>query len=398
MEVTNDINFNNSPKAGNESKITYSGKLFQNGSSYVNIVYGFGDSWNNTTTKPMQKLDNGFVTNIRMREFDTFNFCFSDENNNWDNNNNLNYTSPILPGDVKQDIQEQPPIEDNDITEDETNTIEFGTDYSESIDDIIDNILGNTTKQNIINSKEENSVDNFLESINDETLPEIEALFNDLFCESVKEDSNIPPIHTEISMEPELAEELKEVGNVIEKFTDNNTSNNIEIEKHFDELFSQDQIKNQESTENDFDNTELIKLFEELFESSNNPVNFDTTVEYAKEQQTETETYKSEPVKLNVSEFNLDGLVSDILEPVITSETSSLQNDETSLFEETNKASDYNYNNESSKEKSLIVIDSETYLVSPKRLGYFYRLKKKIRLAFAKLAKIKKDFVKQLGF
>ena len=62
--------------------------------------------------------------NIRMREFDTFNFCFSDENNNWDNNNNLNYTSPILPGDVKQDIQEQPPIEDNDITEDETNTIE----------------------------------------------------------------------------------------------------------------------------------------------------------------------------------------------------------------------------------------------------------------------------------
>ena len=421
MEFTKDIYFNDSLKAGKESKITYSGSLFQNGSNNVNIVYGFGEDWNNTTTKPMEKQENGFVASIRMRDFDTFNFCFSNGNNIWDNNNNFNYISPILPENIKEEVPENQPVQTD-------NQIEFGIDYSSSIDEIIDDILENTAKQDIINSKNEISIDNFLESINNETLPEIEALFNDLFFESVKEDEKAPSV-SEISMEPELAEELEEVGKAVNSnlFTsEENTSNNnyyenddneVEILKQIDELFSP--IKNEEKIDNSvttsqeifsdttsdkindnlyentyddiyddtFDNTELIKQFEELFEISNTPINFEPEIE---EQTINQSAIVSEPAKLNLAEFNLDGLVSDLLNPVINSEIESEKIEETSLFEDI-KSHEEDTNN------SLALVNSGNFIVSSKKLGYFYKIKKRIRLVFIKLAKAKRNFVKQLG-
>ena len=206
MEFTKDIYFDNGPTAGKESKITYSGSLFQNGSDNVNIVYGYGENWNNTTTKQMEKSDNGFTASVRMRNFDTFNFCFSDSNNNWDNNNGFNYISPI-----------SPEVQNTEVD------IDFGTDYSASIDEIIDDILENTTKQDIIDDKNNSSIDKILESINEEALPEIEALFNDLFFESIKEDDVKAPVK-EISMDPELAEELHEVGEAFENMVNAKTN------------------------------------------------------------------------------------------------------------------------------------------------------------------------------
>ena len=76
-------------------KITYSGHLFQNGSEFVNIVYGFGNEWHHTKEQEMERTDEGFVVNVNMLDFDTFNFCFRNSIYEWDNNNNQNYTAPI---------------------------------------------------------------------------------------------------------------------------------------------------------------------------------------------------------------------------------------------------------------------------------------------------------------
>lgn len=342
MEFTKDIYFDSDLKAGKESKITYSGNLFQNGSNNVNIVYGFGEAWNNTTTKPMEKTDNGFVANVRMRNFDTFNFCFSDENNNWDNNNYCNYISPILPEEAETEV-------------------DFGKDYSASIDDIIEDILGNTTKQDIIANKDNDSIDKILQSINEVALPEIEALFNDLFFESVKEDEKENNKTYEISMEPELAKELKEVEEAVEN-------------KNYTPIEEVDPNEN----------AELIRLFNELFETSEKPMEFEVENETKEDVVATTE----EP-KLNVSAFNLDGLVSDILEPVISSQISN-NAEENSLFEDMQE-------DENNEETSLTLLDSKEFTVASRKLGYFYKLRKRIRLALLKLAKIPKDFVKQLG-
>lgn len=95
MKFTKDIEFNSSPAATQELILTYHGFLAN--SSELTIVYGFGESWNHTTETPMEKTSSGFCAKINMLDFDTFNFCFRNSNNEWDNNGNCNYISSILP-------------------------------------------------------------------------------------------------------------------------------------------------------------------------------------------------------------------------------------------------------------------------------------------------------------
>lgn len=95
MEFTKDIKFNNMPTSNQDVIITYNG--FLKDSSELTIVYGFGESWENTAESKMEKNENGFIATIKMLDFDTFNFCFRDSNYVWDNNCNCNFISPILP-------------------------------------------------------------------------------------------------------------------------------------------------------------------------------------------------------------------------------------------------------------------------------------------------------------
>lgn len=95
MEFTKDIEFNSSPAVNQELILTYHG--FLSGSTELTIVYGFGESWNHTTETPMKKTSSGFTAKINMPDFNTFNFCFRNSNNEWDNNCNCNYISEILP-------------------------------------------------------------------------------------------------------------------------------------------------------------------------------------------------------------------------------------------------------------------------------------------------------------
>lgn len=95
MEFSAGIKFSSNPMENKELTITYSGYLFENNSSTLTIVYGFGDNWMYTNEQKMEKTENGFVANIKMLNFSKFNFCFKNENNCWDNNYNKNFTAPI---------------------------------------------------------------------------------------------------------------------------------------------------------------------------------------------------------------------------------------------------------------------------------------------------------------
>lgn len=331
MEFTKDIYFDNSLTNGKTAKITYAGMLFKSGSEHINLVSGFGEKWENTTTTPMEKTKDGFVAEMEIQNYDTFNFCFSNENNCWDNNNGFNYVSPILPDiqefskdtevtdlklefDSLEEFMNMSPVENEKPEE-----IEYGTDYSTSIDDIIEDILGNTVQNSISNSGE--SVDDILDSITQEAMPEIESLFNELFFENELED---------------LDTEVEPIQEIVTTEAPNNA--------------------------------ELVSLFDELFDDAEKPIYFENS-------------------EFNASAFNLDGLVSDLLEPVISASVGV----EESLFDKIEE-------NTITEETSLVPLENDLQ-VSSRRLGMFYKMKKRISIACYKLfVKAPKALAKQLGF
>lgn len=111
MSFSTNIKFSNELIENKTCTITYSGFLFQNNSDSVSIVYGFGNEWNHTSEQKMEKTNEGFVAEVNMLNYDSFNFCFKNANNEWDNNNYQNYGSPI---------SKQEPEEINFIINDES--------------------------------------------------------------------------------------------------------------------------------------------------------------------------------------------------------------------------------------------------------------------------------------
>ena len=92
MELTKNIFFNTDKLMQNSKvKISYTGVFFENGSEEVYIHYGFGVSWDNLSEIKMEKTELGFQTEIDLIESDTFNFCFRNGNDEWDNNEYQNY-------------------------------------------------------------------------------------------------------------------------------------------------------------------------------------------------------------------------------------------------------------------------------------------------------------------
>lgn len=96
MELSKNIFFNTDKLIQNAKvKISYTGKLFQDQSEEVYLHYGFDNEWKEQAEIAMEKTDLGFQAEIELPEYDTFNFCFRDNNDNWDNNNNQNYIFDI---------------------------------------------------------------------------------------------------------------------------------------------------------------------------------------------------------------------------------------------------------------------------------------------------------------
>lgn len=96
MELVKNIFFNTDKLTQNSTvKISYTGKFFQDNSEEVYIHYGFGLLWENLTEVKMEKTEIGFQTEINLIAADTFNFCFKNGNDEWDNNNCANYIFPL---------------------------------------------------------------------------------------------------------------------------------------------------------------------------------------------------------------------------------------------------------------------------------------------------------------
>ncbi len=96
MELTKNIFFNTDKLVENTTvKISYTGKLFSENAEEVFIHYGFGLNWDNLNEVQMEKTELGFQAEIDLLDYETFNFCFKDNNGGWDNNNGENYIFPI---------------------------------------------------------------------------------------------------------------------------------------------------------------------------------------------------------------------------------------------------------------------------------------------------------------
>lgn len=111
MELTKNIFFNTDKLIENTTvKISYTGKFFQDASEEVSIHYGFGLNWDNINDIQMEKTDLGFQTEIQLCEGNSFNFCFKNNNNEWDNNNGQNYIFPLEKVQTELLVLEDEPI------------------------------------------------------------------------------------------------------------------------------------------------------------------------------------------------------------------------------------------------------------------------------------------------
>ena len=96
MELSKNIFFNTDKLIENTVvKISYTGKFYQESSEEVYIHYGFGLEWNGLSEVKMDKTELGFQAEILLSDEETFNFCFRNSNNEWDNNEGANYVFDI---------------------------------------------------------------------------------------------------------------------------------------------------------------------------------------------------------------------------------------------------------------------------------------------------------------
>ena len=111
MELTKNIFFNTDKLVENSKiKISYTGKFFQDASTDVSIHYGFGYNWDNVNDLKMEKTELGFQAEIELISGDTFNFCFCNEKDEWDNNWGENYIFPIEKKPVELIVLDDEPV------------------------------------------------------------------------------------------------------------------------------------------------------------------------------------------------------------------------------------------------------------------------------------------------
>ena len=112
MELSKNIFFNTDRLVQfSKIKISYTGTLFAENSKEVFIHYGFDNDWKELNEIPMKKTDLGFQAEIELPAYETFNFCFRDGENNWDNNDKANYVFPIEKSETALAIREELAVE-----------------------------------------------------------------------------------------------------------------------------------------------------------------------------------------------------------------------------------------------------------------------------------------------
>lgn len=378
MEFTNEISFDKKLTENEKSKIIYNGFLAQKGSNSLTIVYGFGSNWDCTQAKDMKKIDNGFETEVEIKPYDTFNFCFRNENYEWDNNNTFNYISPIekqVPISVKNSIKDTEnsvnniatlEVEQKNIVEEEQEISNANVQLSQmenEIADLFDELFSmpDETYTSIVEPIVESS------SISS-TEFNLDELIEDILSPIISTDNDVPTHTQKILVEDILDSnysninnfnsnkvELNNVDTLLETLSASNSENSI-VEQTVTE------VENEKTL-----NIEPIENIEELFEPET-PV--------------QEKVQKIEPKKTKQK----------------TSDFTIIEDDEPqepSLLEEVIKEKETSKVEES---VALTVVEEREcgISVSPRKLNKFYFFKKKVKLAFYKaLVSIPKFLQKQ---
>ena len=404
MEFTNEISFDKKLTENEKSKIIYNGFLAQKGSNSLTIVYGFGSNWDCTQAKDMKKIDNGFETEVEIKPYDTFNFCFRNENYEWDNNNTFNYISPI---------EKQVPISVKSSIKDTENSV--------------NNIATLEVEQkNIVEEEQEISNANVQLS---QMENEIADLFDELFSmpdetytsivEPIVESSSISS--TEFNLD-ELIEDI--LSPIIS--TDNsesllnslatsidNTKNNEKIEKqvsdvptHTQKILVEDILDSNYSNINNFNSNKVeLNNVDTLLETLSASNSENSIVEQTVTEVENEKTFNIEPIE-NIEElFEPETPVQEKVQKVEPKKTKQKISDftiieddepqEPSLLEEVVKEKETSKVEES---VALTVVEEREcgISVSPRKLNKFYFFKKKVKLAFYKaLVSIPKFLQKQ---
>ena len=156
MELFRNIFFNTDKVIENtEVKVTYAGKLFQNGSDEVIVHYGFGENWENAQDIKMEKTELGYQADIYVQSYSKLNFCFRNNNGDWDNNEGNNYAFKIEKNNYEQ--AEEVNYETEKVAEDKTIAVYTTPSWAELFKKTFNNFINYFSK---LFSKNTEKVDN----------------------------------------------------------------------------------------------------------------------------------------------------------------------------------------------------------------------------------------------
>ena len=320
MEVTKDIIFSTNLFQNETVKLTYKGYLFKANSTEVSIVYGYGDNWENTTEQPMQRTLNGFITDIKIDNFDKINFCFKNSYEEWDNNNYQDYHVDILP-----------PISTNESEPSDYSDIQEASVEKSSL---LNEILGDYTLY--FDNTEEFNFQKFIDKIVTEIIDE----------------SGITP-----SLAEDVVTENTVVNAEISDFVNFELENSVSLENSFEEI--QEEIS-QESVDTEENNDLLFEKFSEDFIND-----FEKNVNYIQEQ---LDSLYVEDISL------IDNSLNNFYNT----------SDEENLIEQSVSVEENDIYVPVKEESSLIEYESNKFVMAARKLTPIYKFQKRVKLFFYK--------------
>lgn len=411
MEFTNEIYFNDKLVENKTAKINYNGRLVREGSNEITMVYGFGSNWDHTQEKAMNKSNNGFETEIKIEQFDTLNFCFRNENYNWDNNNSFNYISPIEKQEEVSNIVEESNTEKEIENKEESfsnaqlelnnleNEISLLFDELFSLpDDNVQTIEQQSKSEKTVtpsfipyeDEKVENKTNNFdLDALIEEILSPVisntdsAAALIENVVPKIEEPATLEFKDDEISDFPTHVQKTSTlVEDILVPYyqnTQEQSLNNKEVNFNLDNLVENLSTKTEEIKETPVTPSfSKIENIEELFEQS--PV-IETVAENIN---------KIETNEVQVQEKKKDFTI------IEDEETEEFINEPSLLEEVVHQKEDSRV--EENVALSVVKSEQNDLLISPRKLNKFYFLKKKVKLTFYKaLVAVPKFLQKQFN-
>lgn len=381
-------------------KITYSGHLFQNGSEFVNIVYGFGNEWHHTKEQEMERTDEGFVVNVNMLDFDTFNFCFRNSIYEWDNNNNQNYTAPITEEikEVEEEanfiINDDSVIKDimNNLCEIDVSAVE--TKELEPMDVIEPVTMAESAPFEIeIETNTPVDIEDSLVNVTEaEGLDQdIEKLFTDIYQEATAEVQ--APAQDGFDMNNLIDEILSPVVKS-DIFDEEVSESSVSEDVHSNFFENLDDLDEDETLDNKidslitnlFNNTRAFAESKKTEQENVNEIDIDKAIDKRIDEILAETPIIVEEASVEEPQETVQDTVSQIVQEEVTKKVPDftiIEDDEEESLIETLEETD---SVESKEETALVEISTENgFVVSPRALGKFYMFKKKVKLAFSKL-------------